>query len=715
MPDLGKAYVQIIPSASGIKGQIKSAMSGDANSAATKIGSGMGSKMVSAIKAAIAAAGISKVIGDAFNASAELQQNVGGIEKIYGDAAKTVATNAQNAFKTAQVSANQYMSLATTFGASLLKSTGDDQQKAAAQTEKAIRQISDNYNTFGGDIENLKQAYNNFARGQFTMLDNLKLGYSGSKEGMQQLLADAEKISGVKYDINNFSDIVDAIDVVQEHLNIAGTSANEAGSTIEGSMNMLKSSWANVMSTIGMAGKKETEDMGFMWQTALTNLVESMGTFAENAIPALEGIFGALPSVLTQALVTGLPMLVEGGFKIITALLNGIVESLPILAQSGPKMLTDIMTSIVNGLPLLLSSAAQIVFQLAEGIQTQLPQITATAADMCVKLVQGLTENATLLLNAGLDLIMSLVMGLTDAIPELVAAVPVIVDTLLQFFIENAVTLVKAGLQIILAVTEGIIEALPVIIDALPLIFERSADTFNSFDWSGIGQSIISIITEGIHRLFPMIPNILGNIAENGLQLIASVDWVGLGSSVIRFIVDGISMLFDNIPDILKTIGSTAKDIFTDIDWWGIGKDIIYGIVNGVSNMAGVLFDALIDLANSALDCVLRVLGIGSPSKVFQKEVGQWIPAGVAVGVEGNLDPVKTAMEDLSEVTTATYAAEVSANAKVSPTSATGETTNYGGVAINVYGAEGQDVRQLADEIEKILVNKTLRSEAVFA
>lgn len=715
MPDLGKAYVQIVPSASGIKGQIESAMSGDANSAAKNIGSGMGGKIVSAIKAAIAAAGFGKIIADAFNASAELQQNVGGIEKIYGDAADTVAKNAQNAFKTAQISANQYMGLATTFGASLLKSTGGDTQKAADQTEKAIRQISDNYNTFGGDIENLKQAYNNFARGQFTMLDNLKLGYSGSKEGMQELLKDAEAISGVHYDINNFSDIVDAIDVVQEHLNIAGTSAKEAGSTLEGSMNMLKSSWANVMSTIGMSGKKEAEEMGFMWKEALNSLVESLGTFVENAIPALQGIMEALPQVIATMLTKGLPLLVDGGFKIINSLISGITQSLPIFAQEGPKMIESILTSIVTGLPQLLAGGAQLIAGIANGITTGLPQLVTLLTAAIPQLVQGLATSGTLLIEAGLQLIQALAMGLVQAIPSLVAMVPTIVQTLTDFLIQNAVTIVTAGLQIMIALTQGILQALPYIIEALPQIFAAMQGSFTGFDWATVGSTVIQLIVNGINMLFNMLPDILRVIAETGSKLIQSIDWVGLGSTIINFIVRGISALVSNIPNTLRTIASSAIQVVAGINWLGLGGDIVRGIASGVARLGYVLFDSLRNLAANALDAAKNFLGIGSPSKVFAKEVGKWIPPGVAIGIEGNLDPVKTAMDELSNVTTAQYAADISASNKYTPAGTTAETTNYGGVAINVYGAEGQDVRQLANEIEKILVNKTLRQEAVFA
>lgn len=715
MPDLGKAYVQIVPSATGIKGQIQNAMSGEADSAAKHIGSGMGGKIVSAIKGAIAAAGFGKIIADAFNASAELQQNVGGIEKIYGDAADTVAKNAQNAFKTAQISANQYMGLATTFGASLLKSTGGDTQKAADQTEKAIRQISDNYNTFGGDIENLKQAYNNFARGQFTMLDNLKLGYSGSKEGMQELLKDAEAISGVHYDINNFSDIVDAIDVVQEHLNIAGTSAKEAGSTIEGSMNMLKSSWANVMSTIGMSGQKEAEEMGFIWKDALDGLVESLGTFVQNAIPALQGIMEALPQVIATMLTKGLPMLVDGGVKIVSSLITGFQKAIPTFVQEGPTMIQSILTSIVNGLPQLIAGGAQLITAIANGLVTGIPNLVLALTDAIPRLVQGLVESGAQLVQAGFALIFALSQGLIESIPALVTMIPTIVQTLLSYFIQNAVTMVTAGLEIIMALLQGIMQALPAILAALPEIFAAMQESFTGFDWATVGGTVVELLVAGINMVFDMLPEILQLIAETGAKLMESIDWVGLGSTVINFIVRGISALVRNIPDILGSIAQSGLEMFAGIDWLGLGGDVVMGIVNGIVGMGSVLFDTLLNLASSALDAAKRFLGIGSPSKVFAKEVGKWIPPGIAIGVEDNLDPVKTAMDELSNVTTAQYAAEVSANAKYTPAGTNAETTNYGGVAINVYGAEGQDVRQLANEIEKILVNKTLRQEAVFA
>ena len=716
MPDIGKAYVQIVPSASGIKGQVEGVLGKDMDGAGKSSGQKFGSKLVSTATKILATAQFGKVIGNAFNASAELEQNVGGIKKIYGEAAQTVATNAQKAFKTVQMSSNDYLGMATSFGAALIKSTGGDYQKSAQQAQKAISQISDNYNTFGGDLENLKRAYMNFAKGNFTMLDNLNLGFGGSKQGMQDLLKEAEKISGKKFDIGNFTDIVDAIDVVQEHLGILGTSSKEAATTLEGSKNMMVASWQNVLSTIGMATKGEVTDMGFQWKTALGGMVESMTTFGKNAIPALSSIVEALPTVIVQAVTTGLPLIVSGGLQIITSLVNGITQAIPLLASEAPKMITQLMNALITGFPQLIQAGAELIHSLITGVVQNIPQFMQTALPMLLQFSQVFLENMSLLITCGLQLILALVQGLMQSLPTLIAYVPQIVTNVFDVINQNIPMLIVAGVQLIVMLVKGIVQAIPSLLQNFPQIFQMILSVWSALNWTSLGKHLITFIKNGVSSLASAIPNALKNIGTTAKNFFTNIPWRSGGNAIINFIKNGIQNLASAIPNALKSIGSKGLSAFRNLSWSGVGRAIVQGIKNGVANAGGALVSALRSLANRALSAAKKALRIGSPSKVFASEIGRWIPEGVAVGISANVDPVQKAVDNMGDLTANNFQAQLSTQGAFKPGAfSDANTTNYGGVTINVYATENQSVSEIAQEVQKILVNSAIRETAVFA
>lgn len=285
--ELGQAYVQIMPSAKGIgkstNGVLNSELSGVGDSA----GEGIGKNLVKGIKKMIAAAGIGKVLKDTLMEGANLEQSLGGVEAIFGDAADKVKANARAAFQTAGVSANEYMEGVTSFAASLLNSTGGNAQLAADVADKAFRDMSDNANRFGTDMASIQNAYQGFAKQNYTMLDNLKLGYGGTKQEMERLLKDAQEISGVEYNIDNLADVYTAIGVIQDKLNVTGTTAKEAATTFTGSFNMMKAAAHNLMGSIALG-----EEIG----PALQALTNSIGTFGKNAVRLLWNIIQNIPS-----------------------------------------------------------------------------------------------------------------------------------------------------------------------------------------------------------------------------------------------------------------------------------------------------------------------------------------------------------------------------------------------------------------------------------
>lgn len=314
----------------------------------------IGSAVNTAVKASAAAVGAASAgvaaLGTAcINAYADYEQLVGGVETLFKDSAETIHSFADNAYKTAGLSANEYMETVTSFSASLLQSLDGDTEKAAAAADLAITDMADNANKMGTAMESIQYAYQGFAKQNYTMLDNLKLGYGGTKEEMQRLLADAEKLSGVKYDLSSYADIVEAIHVIQTEMGITGTTAKEASTTIQGSVASMKAAWANLM--VGMADDTQNFDM------LLSNFIESIGTVADNLLPrigvVIEGM-GKLVAGLAPEIASALPTLTN--------------ELLPNLVELGVQSISALVQGIQENGDSLAAGALSIVGTLAEGI-----------------------------------------------------------------------------------------------------------------------------------------------------------------------------------------------------------------------------------------------------------------------------------------------------------------------------------------------------------
>lgn len=368
--ELAKAYVQIIPSAQGIKGSIEQSLGGEGERA----GKSIGQQIFGTIKKVGVALGVGKVIMDAFNEGGKLQQSIGGIETLFKENADAVIKNSKEAYKTAGMSANEYMETATSFSASLLQSLGGDTKKATEYTDMAIRDMSDNANKMGSSMESITDAYKGFSRGQFTLLDNLKLGYGGTKEEMQRLLTDAEAISGVHYDINSYSDIVDAIHQVQNELDITGTTARESASTLEGSMNTMKASWTNLLGAITTG-----DDVG----TAMSNLAESVSTFLfDNVLPMIGNIVKGIPTLIYSLISEGIPNLLSN----LTAKLSDILDG---ITESGVEGLTK------GGTNKLMPALKKLLKQLLDTVITLAPKLLKAGISLMIGFVKGLGDSET--------------------------------------------------------------------------------------------------------------------------------------------------------------------------------------------------------------------------------------------------------------------------------------------------------------------------------
>lgn len=386
---------------------------------------------------------------------AEQEQLIGGVDTLFKENSAQVQQYANNAYKTAGMSANEYMATVTSFSASLLQSLGGDTKAAAEKADQAITDMSDNVNKMGSDAQSVQNAYQGFAKANYTMLDNLKLGYGGTKEEMQRLLTDAEKISGIKYDISSYADIVDAIHVVQTEMGITGTTAKEAATTIEGSAKSMKSAWSNLLT--GMSN--ENLDLGDLVQ----NVVDSVGAFADNLIPRLQIMLPRFAEGLTQ-LVNGLapyvapameallPSLMQG----IGGLVSGIVQALPAAVEAISAVIPMLVEQLTILLPQIISAGVEIIAALASGIGENLPTLIPAVVDAIITITEGLIDHIDLLIIAAGQLIAGLAQGLIEAIPRLIGRLPEIISAIVNGLLKGMASIGMVGQQLVEGLWNGI-------------------------------------------------------------------------------------------------------------------------------------------------------------------------------------------------------------------------------------------------------------------
>ena len=389
---------------------------------------------------------------------AEQEQLIGGVDTLFKENSAQVQQYANEAYKTAGLSANQYMETVTSFSASLLQSLGGDTKAAAEKADQAITDMSDNANKMGTDMQSIQNAYQGFAKANYTMLDNLKLGYGGTKEEMQRLLTDAEKISGIKYDLSSYSDIVDAIHVVQTEMGITGTTAAEAATTIEGSANSMKSAWSNLLT--GMSNENLNLDR------LVKNVVDSVGTFADNLLPRLQTMLPRFSEGMTQlvnglvpyvapAMETLLPALVQG----VGGLVSGIVQALPAAVEAISAVVPMLVEQITILLPQILNAGIDIIAALASGIGENLPTLIPAVVDAIITITEGLLDHIDLLIIAAGQLIAGLAQGLIEAIPRLIGRLPEIIGAIVKGLLKGLAAIGEVGSQLVHGLFNGISNA----------------------------------------------------------------------------------------------------------------------------------------------------------------------------------------------------------------------------------------------------------------
>lgn len=452
----------------------------DINSVGSKIKSGfskIGSIASTALKGTTVAIGAASTalvgLGTASVSSyADLEQNVGGIETLFKGSADKVIKNAENAYKTAGMSANQYMETVTGFSASLLQSLGGDTNKAADVADMALTDMADNANKMGTSMESIQYAYQGFAKQNYTMLDNLKLGYGGTKEEMERLLSDAEKLTGVKYDISNLSDVYNAIHTIQQNLGITGTTAKEAASTITGSVSSMKAAFDNFLNGSGTID--QLIETGI---TSIQNIIDAaslllpdlLQSISEGVPQIIEGINQIFPQIIEIILINA-PLLLEAVGQILVALLQSLLNYMPQMLQLAMELIQNFITGIVNMLPQIIQMGITLITQLISGIAQMLPELIPQALNAVVTLVEGLLDNIDQLVDAGIQLILGLAKGLINAIPQLIDKIPTIIDKLVNAITNNLPKILEMGVKLIVKLAEGLIKAIPQLVSKIPQI-----------------------------------------------------------------------------------------------------------------------------------------------------------------------------------------------------------------------------------------------------
>lgn len=525
----------------------------------------------------------------AIEAYSQNEQLVGGVQTLFKDSAGIVQDYANNAYKAAGMSANEYMNTVTSFSASLIQSLGGDTKAAAELGNTAVQDMSDNANKMGTDIGSIQQTYQSLARGNYAMLDNLKLGYGGTKAEMERLMADAEKLTGEHYTIGDFGDTVKAIHAVQTQMGITGMTAKEASTTIEGSMNAMKASWQNLLA--GMS------DSGANMDGLIANLVDSVNTFAGNIMPRIAPLINGMVTAAVQLLPQAVNMITSQLLPLITAQIPSIVSGLPQIVQA-----------LLTLLPQLIDAGMQMLTSLIQGITEALPTLIAMLPTIIQQAASVVLANLPLIIQAGVQLLLALVNGIVEALPQLIQMLPGIVMQITDVLLNNLPLLVTAGIQILIALIQGITQAIPQLIAMLP-----------------------QIVVKIVRTLSAHLPEIL----STGLQMM-----VQLAAGIVRGIgnaVSGARNVVSSIVGALRQAPSMVLDI---------GTNIVSGLWQGIQNSAGWLRDKVSGWVHGIMQDIKGFFGIHSPSRLMRDEVGKYLAEGIGVGFEDEMGAVSKQMQD---------------------------------------------------------------------
>lgn len=608
MSDIGKAYVQIVPSAKGLEGAISGQLDGEAS----KAGQSAGSSIVSTLKKVFIAAGIGKALLSTLTEGGKLQQSLGGIETLFKDNADRVKGYAKEAYRTTGLSANAYMENVTGFSASLLQSLGGDTKKAAETANMAMIDMADNSNKMGTSMEAIQNAYQGFAKQNYTMLDNLKLGYGGTKKEMERLLKDAQKITGVKYDINNLNDVYEAIHVIQGELDITGTTAKEASTTLTGSFNAMKASFQDVLGALALREGLEP---------ALQGLAGTVSTFLfGNLIPMIGNILAQLPGMLITFVQIALPQFVQMGTDMINSLASGFDFGMDGFWANFSEMINVFLTDY---LPQFLETGVSLITELTNGLISALPNVITGMGEILDTMLVICFDALPKILQAGYDIIKNLAMGIWNNLPAITKSIVDVLDKLLRTILDNLPQFLEKGIELIGRMAMGI--------------------------WNNLPQ-IISTLTNLLIALIRKIGEYLPQFLQKGVELIGK-----MLAGIVQKAPELIAKLPAIIVQILASIGRFTAEFVS------MGGQLLMGLARGIAGAVKNVISSAIDACKSVVNKVKSFFGIHSPSRVFA-EIGEFLNLGLAEGIEDNIKPVQNAMEEVAKETQRSFTSELNHN-----------------------------------------------------
>lgn len=550
--ELGKAYVQIVPSAQGIKSALTEMFDEETDGLGEQTGQSIGQELIGTLKKVIAAAGIGKIISDSINMGGALQQSLGGVETLFKDSADTVKEYAAQAYRTVGLSANDYMEQTTSFAASLLSSVSQDTDAAAQLANMAMVDMADNTNKMGTDMQDIQNAYQGFAKQNYTMLDNLKLGYGGTQAEMQRLLKDAEKISGVHYDLGNLADMYSAIHVIQKEMDITGTTAKEASTTLTGSFAAMKAAAENVLADWS-TGADLTAPLQGLVETAQTFLVG-------NLLPMIGNVLAGIPEL--------------------------VYTLVPEILQSGTQLVTSLAEGFTQGIPDFLSNA--------------LPQL--------LQFTEELRANAGVFVDAGLNLITQLLNGLIAGLPDLIAYVPDIIMNICGVINDNMPKILAQGVSIIVQLIAGLVQTVPSLLANWKKILEAVLSVISAINWLNIGKNILTGVANGVKSMGSSMLNAFKGGFSSALAWIKSlpsqaVQW---GKNLIQSFINGLTGKggVATIATAGATIAETASG--EDVDWSSVWTDANDSISDSAAAMADIAIPAYTKSGNAAANAAKK-------------------------------------------------------------------------------------------------------------
>lgn len=639
-----------------------------AKSAGSAVLNGLGKAATTTLKGTAVAIGAAAtataaLVTQSVKAFANYQQLTGGVETLFKDSAGIVENYANNAYKTAGLSANAYMETVTGFSASLLQSLGGDTTKAADYAHLAITDMADNANKMGTGMDMIQNAYQGFAKQNYTMLDNLKLGYGGTKEEMQRLLTDAGKLAGTKFDISSYADIVQAIHTVQESMGITNTTALEAEHTISGSFASMKAAWSNTLVALTTGGAN--------FDTCIDNLVSSVKTFGSNIMPAItsslsgvgrlvESLAPVIAKEVPTLVSTVLPPLINAATSIIAgianalpallttvvpSLINGITQIVgslvSVLSTHGPQIINTLVNALSQGIVALLGMAPQLImvgmqliFALAQGIANNIPMILQAGIQTIMSLAQNLIANLPMILQAGVQLVMSLIQGIVSMLPMIIQSAIQLITSLIQGIISNLGQIVQAAVQIVVSLAVGLIQAIPQLVAAVPQLISAIIDTILSTNWLEIGWEIVKGIGQG---LWNGVKSIFGGGGEEG------------GAAVSIGAAEGMTANMGAITGATTQVSQTmTQGLQPDTAAINMaGANAMTSMSNGITANAGVVYNSAAALAPGITNSINTGLSTVDTSSTATT-IGTNITNGVTTGIQTGTSNVIAAASNMT-------------------------------------------------------------------